>query len=253
MLPFIYFIVFEPVGLAEKILHHKEFGEIRLIKSSRAKNISISIRPFQGIKVTVPIYVSFSRAEKFIAQKESWLKKNMGKIRSAESNHTLFDDHTEFYTVEHTLQIERTDQDKPVVKIMEKKIRVFCPASADIRSKEIQEIIRWGIEAAWRKEAKKHLPARLNELARIHGFSYNKVSIKNNRTRWGSCSSRNNINLSLHLMRLPSYLADYVILHELAHTIHRNHSKQFWKHLDKLTGDAKMLDKELSQYRLDIY
>ena len=238
MLPFIYFIVSDTVGLTEKILHHKEFGEIRLIKSSRAKNISISIRPFQGIKVTVPIYVSFNRAEKFIAQKESWLKKNTGKIRLAESNHTLFDDHTEFNTAEHTLQIERTDQDRAVVKIMEKKIR---------------DMIRWGIEAAWRKEAKKHLPGRLRELARFHGFSYNKVSIKNNKTRWGSCSSKNNINLSLHLMRLPQYLADYVILHELTHTIHRNHSKQFWKHLDKFTGDAKMLDKELSQYRLDIY
>ena len=116
--------VSDTVGLTEKILHHKEFGEIRLIKSSRAKNISISIRPFQGIKVTVPIYVSFNRAEKFIAQKESWLKKNTGKIRLAESNHTLFDDHTEFKTVEHTLQIERTDQDNAVIKIMDKKIRV---------------------------------------------------------------------------------------------------------------------------------
>jgi len=241
------------VGLTEKLLHHNEFGDIWLIKSSRANNISISIRPFKGIKVTVPFYVSFSRAEKFVEQKESWLRKNIDKVRLAESNHTIFDDNTEFRTAGHTLQIERTNQDEPGVKISGKVILVSCPVSADIRSGEIQDMIRWGIEAAWRKEAKKYLPERLSELARIHGFEFNRVFIKNNKTRWGSCSSKNNINLSLHLMRLPQHLADYVILHELTHTVHRNHSKQFWRHLDKLTGDAKMLDKELSQYRLDIY
>jgi len=241
------------VGLAEKIIHHKEFGDIRLIKSSRAKNISISIRPFKGIKVTVPLYVSFSRAEKFIEQKESWLRKNMGKIHLAESNHTIFDDSTEFSTAEHTLQIERTNQDAPGIRISGKVILISCPESADIKSKEIQDMIRWGIEAALRKEAKMHLPERLGEMASLHGLSFNKVFIKNNKTRWGSCSSKNNINLSLHLMRLPLHLSDYVILHELTHTVHRNHSKQFWMHLDKLTGDAKRLDKELSQYRLDIY
>lgn len=177
----------------------------------------------------------------------------MGKIKVAESNHTFFDDHAEFNTFEHSLQIERTNQDMPGIKIVGKKIIVSCPDAADIKSKEIQDMIRWGIEAAWRKEAKKHLPERLSGLARIHGFSYKGVFIKNNKTRWGSCSSKNNINLSLHLMRLPQHLVDYVILHELTHTVHRNHSKQFWKHLDKLTGNAKTLDKELSQYRLDIY
>ncbi len=241
------------MGLTEKFIQHEEFGEIRLIKSSRAKNIAISIRPFQGIKVTVPFYVSFSRGEKFIAKKENWLRKNMDRVRIAESNHTIFDDHTEFNTVEHSLRIERINQDEPGIKIVGKKIVVSCPVIADIKSREIQEMIRWGIESAWRKEAKKHLPERLSELARIHGFSYKKVFIKNNKTRWGSCSSKNNINLSLHLMRLPQHLVDYVILHELTHTIHRNHSKQFWKYLDKLTGNARSLDKELSQYRLDIY
>jgi predicted metal-dependent hydrolase len=243
----------EGVGLMEKLIQHEEFGEIRLIKSSRAKSVAISIRPFQGIKVTVPFYVSFSRGEKFIAQKENWLRKNMDKIREAESSHTIFDDHTRFHTVEHSLQIERTNRDEPGIKIVGKKILVSCPAAADIKSSEIQDMIRWGIEAAWRKEAKKHLPERLSELARKHGFSYKKVFIKNNKTRWGSCSSKNNINLSLHLMRLPQHLVDYVILHELTHTIHKNHSKQFWRHLEKLTGSAKSLDKELSQFRLDIY
>jgi len=201
----------------------------------------------------MPVFVSFTRAEKYIESKNNWLRKNMDKIRIVENNHTVFDDQTEFRTAEHVLEIERTGRVKPGVVIRSGKIKVLCPLTADIRNKEYQGMIRRGIEAAWRMEAKNYLPVRLCELARIHGFSYNRVFIKNNRTRWGSCSSKNNINLSLHLMRLPEHLADYVILHELTHTIYRNHSKQFWGHLDKITGNAKKLDKELNLYRLDVY
>ena len=241
------------MGLTEKIINHSEFGDIRLIKSPRARNISISVRPFQGIKITLPYYSTFSHAEQFLSKKENWIRKSLYKIKVAEGRQTIFDDQTEFSTVEHTLRIERVRNVNPGIKISGKTILFSCPGSADIQSKELQEMIRWGIEAAWRKEAKKYLPERTNHLARIHGFSYNRVFIKNNKTRWGSCSTKNNINLSLHLMRLPRHLTDYVILHELTHTIHRNHSRRFWKQLDKLTGNAKKLDKELGEYRLDIY
>ena len=108
-------------------------------------------------------------------------------------------------------------------------------------------------QAAWRKEAKKRLPVRLRELSVKFDLPYNKVIIKNNRSRWGSCSDRNNINLSLYLMRLPDQLIDYVLLHELVHTVHKNHSKKFWRHLEKLQPDAKSLDRELKGYRIEIY
>ena len=91
------------------------------------------------------------------------------------------------------------------------------------------------------------------ELAEKHNFKYKKVAIKNAKTRWGSCSYVNNINLSLHLMRLPDYLIDYVILHELVHTKIKNHSKDFWHFLDYVSGNAKKLDKELKDYRTHIY
>ena len=77
--------------------------------------------------------------------------------------------------------------------------------------------------------------------------------IKNNKTRWGSCSHRNNINLSLHLMRLPEHLIDYIIAHELVHTVHKNHSNKFWKDLENVFPGAKAADRELKDYRIDIY
>lgn len=107
------------------------------------------------------------------------------------------------------------------------------------------------IEKELRKKAKFYLPARTSELAQQHGLSYNKVRIKNTRSRWGSCSSENNINLCIHLMRLPQELIDYVILHELAHTVEKNHSEKFWALLSKLlNADARIIDRQLKKYKI---
>ena len=91
----------------------------------------------------------------------------------------------------------------------------------------------------------------LEEMAKIHNFKYNKVSIRNQKTKWGSCSAKNNISLNINLVRLPGQLRDYVILHELVHTRIKNHSKKFWSELDKAVGgSAKELAKKLRKYRL---
>jgi hypothetical protein len=90
-------------------------------------------------------------------------------------------------------------------------------------------------------------------LADKHRFQYEKVFVKHVKSRWGSCSSTNNINLNLHLMRLPDRLIDYILLHELAHTVEKNHSKNFWQLLEKVCPGSKMLDKELNNYRVDVF
>lgn len=100
-----------------------------------------------------------------------------------------------------------------------------------------------------RVRARAVLVQRLDELARRHGLAYNRVFVKNQKTLWGSCSAANNINLNAHLVRLPDELRDYVILHELVHTRHKNHSKAFWRALDRLVGDGKRFQRQLRQYR----
>ena len=100
-----------------------------------------------------------------------------------------------------------------------------------------------------RKAAKQYLPIRLAELAQQFGFHYSGLKIQSSRTRWGSCSGTNNINLSLFLMRVPEELIDYVILHELCHTVHHDHSPRFWALMDKVTqGRAKEMRKQLAKY-----
>jgi predicted metal-dependent hydrolase len=101
-----------------------------------------------------------------------------------------------------------------------------------------------------RAEARKKLVSRLNELSENHGFRYNKVFLKNQKTRWGSCSGKNNINLNMNLIRLPDEMIDYVLLHELVHTRIKNHTKEFWLELDRLVGDAKAKRKRLKEYSI---
>lgn len=101
-----------------------------------------------------------------------------------------------------------------------------------------------------RKRAKQILPQRLAFLAQTHNLTYTSVSINSARTRWGSCSSRKSINLSLYLLLLPSALIDYVLLHELCHTRELNHGPRFWALLDSFTqGQAKRLRQELRCFR----
>ncbi len=103
-----------------------------------------------------------------------------------------------------------------------------------------------------RFSAGKLLIERLRQLAAAHGFACNRVVVKNQRTLWGSCSSRNNINLNVNLMRLPEELRDYVLVHELVHTRHKNHSPAFWQEVDAIVGDSKSLRRKLRKYKLEV-
>lgn len=102
-----------------------------------------------------------------------------------------------------------------------------------------------------RRAAKEDLPPRIARLSAVTGLKYEKLLIRASRTKWGSCSGENHISLSLYLMTLPEHLRDFVILHELCHTVHHNHSPRFHALLDRLTGGReKELGRELRRYAI---
>lgn len=102
-----------------------------------------------------------------------------------------------------------------------------------------------------RNSAREYLPTTLARLAKEHGFHYTSLRLSSARTRWGSCSGKNGISLSIFIMLLPIHLREFIILHELCHTRHHNHSAAFHALLNTLVeGKEKALNKELKAYRI---
>ena len=98
------------------------------------------------------------------------------------------------------------------------------------------------------KKAKEYLPYRLEYYAKLYGYSYDKCRLTHANTRWGSCSSRRTISLNIGLMNVPEVLRDYVILHELAHLNHMDHSKAFWAEVALHDKNYKMHEKKLKMF-----
>ncbi len=238
---------------SERIIFFDGIGDVFFKKNKRAKRLTIRVKTTHEVKVTIPFHISYFQAESFVREKAPWINKIRNKIIENSGQQTQFHELTEFSTRNHVLRIERIEGDRIHKKIGNGKILVSVPFSCKIDSAAAQEKIRSAILETWRKEAKDILPARLEKLAKHHKFVYRSVSIKNMKSRWGSCTGRNGINLNLHLVRLPEHLCDYIILHELVHTIHKHHGKSFWNSLDELCGDAKGIAKELKNFRLDIW
>jgi predicted metal-dependent hydrolase len=203
--------------------------------------------------VTVPRFLSFKIANDFVESKMNWIQKNLHKIQSQEKLQTNFTFGSIFQTKFHSIFIDSTSEIKNTYLKENKSIKIYISDENEIQSIENQNYIRNVIEKILRIEAKSFLPKRVDELAKKHNFNYQKLAIKNTKTRWGSCSFKNNINLSLHLMRLREELIDYVILHELVHTKVKNHSIEFWTTLNIHCPNSKNLDRELKKYSLRIF
>ncbi len=101
-----------------------------------------------------------------------------------------------------------------------------------------------------RKKAKTYLPKRLEEIAQRFGYKYNKVALKFMKSRWGSCSYKNNINLNISLVTLENELIDYVLLHELVHTVEKNHGEAFWARVLIHMPDARIRRRALKSRKV---
>ena len=99
-------------------------------------------------------------------------------------------------------------------------------------------------------QAKKIFPERTAYFAERMGVTYNRITIREQKTRWGSCSSKGNLNYNYQLYYLPEELLDYVVIHELAHRRHMNHSADFWAEVEKYCPDYKVQRKRLKEYKL---
>lgn len=220
-------------------------GRVIVHTDKRAKRILYRVRP-DGVYVTVPPMVSelevkcsFERLrDKLLhARKHIPLQQAMGWNYSID-------------VPGFRLRLKESEIGKVRVEYHEGEMQILCPANTDFSNVELQIWLKKVVERGLKLAATSRLKRRLKELADYSDLKFNSVRVNVSKSRWGSCSSEKNINLSCYILLLPAHLADYVLLHELAHTVEMNHSQRFWNLLDKLTGNrSKQLRQELRQYR----
>ena len=197
------------------------------------RRLSISVRPDGEVRLTIPCGDNERTALNFLDQKSAWIEQARVRMLARHPKQVI---EPPYSTRSHTLRLYPCACRRIRTRVGEGIIEVRYPMELRYEAAEVQDAIRKGIEQAWRTEAQADLPQRTARLAGQLGFRCGAVTVRNARTRWGSCSARDDISLSIHLMKLPDELIDYVIIHELCHTIHKNHGPKFHKLLDRLTG-----------------
>ncbi len=184
--------------------------EYELQESTRSKHLRIVVHPDGRVVVTKPARMNMRAVEKWVEAREVWVEETRDKFRK----------HSERFEKKHGTPIELP------------KLRRGSAAY---------------VEAV--KNARALARGRLEHFNRIYSFTYTSISIRNQMTRWGSCSARGNLSFNYRIALIPSELADYLIVHELCHTKEHNHSARFWAQVARTIPDYKEKRNELHRYR----
>lgn len=224
-----------------------ELGPVTVRRNEKAVRYILRVKD-GAVVGTIPRGGNEKKLLEFLEKSRDFLRRQL-----AERPKRQLDESTVLHTATFTLHIFRSSRTNFYLSLKEGVLHIACPAETDFSSGPVQTTLNDLLVKALRHEAKRVLPARLQELARRHGFACNGMKIQGSRTRWGSCSGRRTINLSFYLMLLPQHLIDYVLLHELCHTVEMNHGEKFWALMDRATGGrAKALRSELKGFRTEI-
>lgn len=233
--------------MQEKTINHSLFGRVVIKINRRARHIIMRACP-DAIYVTAPPAATTTDIDRALATYGEKLRE-----RQIVTRESVITKEFTLTSPNFTLSLsEGKVKNLMLQKRANGKYQLILPNEAELVTTEMQERVKRGIIMALQHRAKEILPHRLEILAAKHGFKYSKIAVRNSHTRWGSCSNRGNINLSIFLMLLPDELIDYVLLHELCHTIELNHSPRFWKLLDGVCGcDSKALRTRLKSFKTD--
>lgn len=199
-----------------------------------SKSIKISLKNNNLILVTMPIYCPFKTAKEF-------LMSNFEKIKNFNPTKQIIP--SNFKTKFDTLKIIEDKELK--IKTKDNIVYFYYPFDVEFNSSFIQKNLQEAYLKALKIEAKNFLPDRLLFLAQKFNFQFRNVSLRNQKTRFGSCSYGNDISLNINLMKYDFDIIDYVLIHELCHTKVKNHSEKFWQEVEKYCPNYKELRKKL--------
>jgi predicted metal-dependent hydrolase len=192
-------------------------------RSARAKHMRITISAHSGVVVTLPSRLHrYVNPDDFLREKQEWVLRHLERVHQEAPRAELREGAgINFRGHEHTLRIIQREVPSPIVRVAGRDLLVILPSSFEGDLKEvIKEWMRGEAAELIRVEAERH--------AASIGVKYNRVIIRDQKTKWGSCSRKGNLSFNWRLVLFPDEILRYVIIHELCHLRHFNHSERFW-------------------------
>jgi len=217
---------------------------LRFVRHPRARRYVLRLCPDGSARVTIPRKGSFAEGRRFANRNVQWLEKQL--LRQASRLVTARDwaPGTEILFRGERVRLEASAESYEL-RFGDQIIRMRQPAICTV---ELATNLRPVIEKHLWKLAASELPTRVAELANEHQFAVRRVSVRNQRSRWGSCSRHGTISLNWRLVQTPTFVRDYIILHELAHLKEMNHSKRFWREVARLCPDFGRAERWLKEH-----
>lgn len=218
-------------------------------RSFRAKNVNISVG-VDGVQVVAPVSMDDSEIIPLVEKKREWI---LNKFESYRQRLAQIRPEREFVSGErllfmgkdYPLKVIEDEGRSTSINLTDSQFHVYI--NKDIPLEKRREAIRSELEQWYISKAKKIIQERLELFNDRIGVKINTVRFKNQKTRWGSCSNKGNLNFNWKLVMAPTYIVDYVVVHELCHLIQMNHSKEFWQQVRSLIPDYKERRKWLKE------
>jgi predicted metal-dependent hydrolase len=211
---------------------------LRFIRHRRARRYVLRLCPDGAARVTVPRGGSAAEGKRFAQRNLAWLEKQLLRQALQPARAKTWVAGTEILFRGERVRLEIEPRGKTgVVRFGSELVRI---------PKRIEDL-RPAIERHLWRLAGRELPLRVIELASLHGFSVRRVTVRNQRSRWGSCSVRGTISLNWRLIQTPIFVRDYIVLHELAHLKEMNHSPRYWREVARLCPEFAQAEKWLKQ------
>lgn len=200
-------------------------GDVVYERSHRARNYRLTLRRDGTAVAVIPVRGSVREAERFVAQHQDWLAR--ARARQARRPRGA-----EVWTI-GTRVMWRGEMAEIRAAVAGEKPQV-CLAADVFRVPDFDGDLRPTLEAHFCRRARIELPARTWELSAITGVEVKQVTVRNQRSRWGSCSANGTISLNWRLVQTPDFVRDYIIYHELMHLREMNHSARFWARVEEV-------------------
>lgn len=229
-------------------MHKKDIPPYTIRHSARAKRISLRVLPGRGVEVVLPPGVDQARAHNFVQAKADWLHKTMRRLSMEQQNAPLLPRRICLRAVSRSWEVRYGHTRATGLELRENTDALqFVGSLADAQDAKNRDAGHCELLKQWLKfKGREHLPFWTRTLEGETGLRCRTVQIRLQRTRWGSCSNRKTLSLNASLLFLPPDLTRHVLLHELCHTIHLNHSPEFWKLLSSLDPQAREHDAALT-------